>query len=73
MAAPERVDELKRCAQVLCANKAGDDTDNSLPLKLLTDMRAVWPEGETRCDSMTLIELLKTLEESPWSEYEPTS
>lgn len=72
IATPERIDELKHCAQALCANKAVDDTDDSLPLKLLADIREVWPEGETRCDSMTLIERLRALVESPWSEYELT-
>jgi hypothetical protein len=39
-------------------------------LKLLADIRAVWPESDTRIDTKALIEELKKLEESPWSEYE---
>ena len=69
LAAPQRFAELRSCAQQLCLNKADDDTDDSLPLKLLADIRIVWPKGESRCDSKTIIELLKDLEESPWSEY----
>jgi len=72
VAAPERMTDLKRSAVLLSAAKAGDDANESLPLKLLTDIRAVWPEGRDRCDTATLIELLKQLEESPWGEYELT-
>ena len=72
LADPDRLGELKQCALWLCASKAGEDADNSLPLKLLADIRDIWPEGRDRCDTETLIELLKQLEESPWGEYELT-
>lgn len=68
--APDRVAELKRCAVTLSAAKAGEDADDSLPLKLLTDINAVWPEEQERCDTTSLLERLKVLEESPWAEYE---
>ena len=67
--APDRLEELKRCALQLCESKSDDDEDNSLPLKLLADIRTAWPTGCDRCDSATLIDLLRRLEESPWGEY----
>jgi hypothetical protein len=70
---PERLPELKRCAIALSTSKSSDDGDDSLPLKLLADIRAVWPEDRDRCDTATLIAKLKSLEESPWgSEIELT-
>jgi hypothetical protein len=70
VSAPDRVAELKRCAVTLCADKAVDDADDSLPLKLLADIKTVWPEGQDRCDTESLIEKLKAREESPWVEYQ---
>jgi hypothetical protein len=70
LAAPERLAELRSCALVLCLNKADDDTEDSLPLKLLADIRIIWPKGESRCDTKTLLEELKKLEESPWAEIQ---
>ncbi len=67
-AAPERTSELEKCAQQLCSTKAGDDENDSLPLKLLADIQAVWPAERERCDTKTLIERLRALEESAWEE-----
>jgi hypothetical protein len=68
---PDRQAELKGCAISLSARKAGDDEDDSLSLKLLTDIKAVWPDGEEHIDTATLLEKLRALEESPWKvEYE---
>ena len=49
--------------------KAEGDADDSLPLKLLTDIRNVWPEGQKEWDTASLIAALKALEESPWEEF----
>jgi hypothetical protein len=70
ISAPDKLAQLRRCAETLSATKAGDDADDSLPLKLLADIKTVWPEGQERCDTATLLEKLKALEESPWAEYE---
>ena len=72
VAVPEKLAELKRSAVALSGSKAGDDTDDSLPLKLLTDIRTVWPEGEEHFDTAGLIVKLKAEEESPWGDYELT-
>jgi hypothetical protein len=70
VAAPDRVVDLKEAAELLSAAKAGNDADDSLSLKLLADIRMVWPAGQERCDTITLIEKLRALDESPWSEYQ---
>jgi hypothetical protein len=41
--APARVEELSQCAQELCGAKAGDALDDSLSMRLLADVRTVWP------------------------------
>jgi hypothetical protein len=41
-------------------------------LTLLRDIKAVWPDGEDKCETSVLIEKLKTLEESPWLEQQLT-
>jgi hypothetical protein len=69
VAAPERIADLKQSALALSTAKAGDDADDSLPLKLLTDIRTVWPVGQEKCDTATLIDRLKALDESPWADY----
>ena len=43
-----------------------DDADDSLSLKLLADIKAVWPEGEEKLDTASLLKKLKALDESPW-------
>jgi hypothetical protein len=68
VAAPERVAELKQCAEVLTKTKADDDVADSLPLKLLADVRSVWPEGEEKMLTETLLSGLKAIAESPWNE-----
>ena len=72
VSAPDRVAELKTCAVTLSGAKAGNDADDSLPLKLLTDIRTVWPEEHKPFDTASLLEKLKALEESPWNEFQLT-
>jgi hypothetical protein len=73
VAAPGRVAELKQCAVALSTSKAGDDADDSLPLKLLADIREVWPKNERQWETAGLTARLKALDESPWeSECELT-
>lgn len=70
VAAPERLADLRQSAVTLSTAKAGNDADDSLPIRLLTDVGEVWPDGQDRCDTETLIEKLRNLEESPWTEYD---
>jgi Bifunctional DNA primase/polymerase, N-terminal/Protein of unknown function (DUF3631)/Primase C terminal 1 (PriCT-1) len=72
VAAPNRVYELRESAKVLSKAKASDDADDLLVIKLLTDIRDLWPEGCAKWDSATLVEKLKALEDSPWKERELT-
>jgi len=64
--APGRLAELQRCAISLSATKAEADADDSLPIRLLADVRRVWPEGEENVFTTELLERLRHLEESPW-------
>lgn len=64
--APGRIQELQHCAKKLSDGKAGDAADDTLPLRLLHDMRAVWPEAETNALTKQLLAALADLEESPW-------
>jgi hypothetical protein len=66
--APDRVEELNECARALCAAKAGDAVDDSLPLRLLADIRTVWREGANAMLTEELIQALRALPESPWAE-----
>jgi hypothetical protein len=70
VAAPERIAELKQCAQALTQTKAADDLEESLPLKLLADVRSVWPGETAQMLTMTLIEALRAIPDSPWADYE---
>jgi hypothetical protein len=60
---------MKKSAQVLTELKAGEDLEDSLQLKLLTDIRSVWPLGRPHMLTVQLLEALKALSESPWSNY----
>jgi hypothetical protein len=66
----ERLPALKTSAVALSAVKTRDDVDESDVLTLLRDIRAVWPEGEEKCETAILLEKLKALEESPWLEHQ---
>jgi hypothetical protein len=69
VAAPNRVGELRQCAQTLTGAKAADDLEDSLPLKLLADVRSVWPASTAHMATATLLEKLKEIPDSPWSDY----
>jgi hypothetical protein len=71
--APDRLADLKRSAITLSAAKVGADVDDSYALTLLRDIRSVWPQGEDKCETSVLLENLKALEESPWSEHQITA
>ena len=67
VADPSRVAELRTCAEQLCRQKASADADENLAVKLLSDLRDVWPEKRTHVWTRDLLGLLRALEERPWS------
>ncbi len=79
VAAPHRIPELRRCAESLTSQKIADTQDDSLSLRLLDDIRAVWPKNarigvaEARIATAALIERLTAIEESPWADEKPLS
>lgn len=62
-----RVPELRRAAESLTAQKSADDEDDSLPLRLLADVRAVIRDGEANIFTRELLGRLSALEDSPWA------
>ncbi|MGC2246113.1 MAG: DUF3631 domain-containing protein [Terriglobales bacterium] len=68
VAAPDRIDELKKCARSLCGDKAADDAEDSRSLKLLADVRRVWPDGNPNMPTASLLDKLKRIPDSPWGE-----
>ena len=61
-----RFEDLKKHALALTGHKAAGEAEESLSLRLLSDLREVWPEGESTAFSAHLIESLKAIEDSPW-------
>lgn len=70
VADPDRLSELKDCALKLTGAKVSSAEEESLSLRLLADMRQIWPETEEKIFTKTLIERLRGIEESPWSSFE---
>jgi len=62
-----RFEELKKCALALTGQKAEGDAEESLALRLLSDLREVCAGGEDKAFSAQLIESLKAIEDSPWA------
>ena len=54
----------------LTAGKVSDDEDGQTNLKLLADIRTVWPKGAANVSTATLVGNLRGLDESPWEEFE---
>ena len=67
VAAPERLGELRRCAETLSGAKAADDVEDSIALKLLADTRKVWSAGSDKLPTEILLQRLHALAESPWA------
>jgi hypothetical protein len=65
--APGRVQELEKCAKVLCDAKGSDAVDDSLPLRLLADIRTIWPGRTEAILTEALIRLLKGVSEFAWN------
>lgn len=68
----KRMGEMLLAAEKLCGSKIEDDEDENYALTLLKDIRTVWPEGTEKYETSLLIDRLKALEESPWSEHQLT-
>jgi hypothetical protein len=71
VAARDRVDELMRYARLLCGAKAAEDAEDSEALKLLADVRRVWPNGKPHMLTTALLGELTRLPESAWGELDP--
>ena len=61
-----RLAELKASALALTRTKAANSEDDSLALRMLADVRSVWPEHEPKIFTMELIRRLKGIEDGPW-------
>jgi Protein of unknown function (DUF3631) len=68
VADPTRLPELEECAGVLAGAKSADLVDESLKLRLLSDIRDVWPDSEPHIFSKTLVKRLHSIEDGPWAE-----
>lgn len=67
VADPTRMDELRECALHLSGKKHSRDEDDNLSLRLLHDLREIWPKAEPVAFTRTLLERLKGIEESAWA------
>jgi hypothetical protein len=63
----KRVGELKSCAVSLTQSKALHAEDDSLTLRLLSDLRAIWPANERHALTAELLSRLKGIEDAPWA------
>jgi hypothetical protein len=70
VADPGRLSELKEAALKLTGAKVSNAEEENLSLRLLADIREVWPETEPKIFTRTLIERLQAIEDSPWSSVE---
>jgi hypothetical protein len=73
IASPHRLADLRNYAISLSGAKEAHDTEDSPSLRLLSDIREIWPKGAAHMSSADLLGRLKELEESPWSEYDLTA
>ena len=64
---PDRLVELERAARRLSQGKAADDTDDSPALRLLADIRTLWPTQQAAIFTHELLAKLRKLETSPWN------
>ena len=65
-----RLAELRKAAELLAAAKSDAAQDDSLTLRLLADVRAVWPESEEKIFTAELLARLKAVEDGPWASDE---
>jgi Protein of unknown function (DUF3631) len=67
---PERLPELRTCAERLTHSKGANAEDDSLTLRLLADIREVWSESEPKVFTAELLQRLKKIEDGPWASDE---
>ena len=65
---PQRLADLKRDVLKLTKSKAGDDIDDSLSLRLLSDVKTVWPDGKGGIFTLDLLQRLREIEDAPWAD-----
>jgi hypothetical protein len=70
VANPERLPELRASAEHLTRSKNANTEDDSLILRLLSDIRDIWTEREPKIFSADLVARLRRIEDSPWSSDE---
>jgi hypothetical protein len=66
--APDRNEEVRQCAEFFHDSKQVGDTDDSLSIRLLSDLREHWPDGCTWWETSAILRTLLSLQESPWRE-----
>lgn len=64
---PSRLGELRLAVESLASGKSQAAEDDSLTLRLLSDVRTVWEDGERRLLTSELLSRLKAIEDAPWS------
>jgi hypothetical protein len=60
----------RKAAEVLTAAERDADTDSSLTVRLLADLREVFGEEEERLATTTLIDRLVKVDEAPWADLD---
>jgi hypothetical protein len=65
-----RLAELRKAAELLAAAKMDAAQDDSLTLRLLADVRTVWPESEGKIFTADLLARLRAVEDGPWASDE---
>jgi hypothetical protein len=66
LADASRLADLRTAAELLAAGKADAAQDDSLTLRLLADIRGVWPKNEAKIFTEELLKRLKAIEDGPW-------
>lgn len=68
---PSRLPELRGSLEALARGKAESARDESLSLRLLGDIRTVWPEAEPNLFTEIILNRLRGLADAPWDEAPP--
>ncbi|HEY4739911.1 MAG TPA: DUF3631 domain-containing protein [Candidatus Acidoferrales bacterium] len=65
-----RIAELKESAEGLTSAKVADAQDDNLSLRLLADIRSIWPAEEPKIFTAELLNRLKGMPDGPWASDE---
>jgi Protein of unknown function (DUF3631) len=71
VADPARLAELRHAAERLTDRKASDSQNESLALRLISDIIDVWPESERTIFTSELLGRLREVSDSPWAGERP--